>query len=285
MEPLGATGRPSKYIRPLKTDIDLPITNEMTRAARYAVALGALVAEMRRQRQGTRQIALENGERVALDRGHIGYAFSFAEDADLFEDARVDIRIGARTIEGNIVSIAGGQIIIAVEEDLGEALIRCTLVIDNTALLEALKEKLEKSTEGGRQLNVQLADDVVTNRGNAAPAEAPLSDPVWPIRFNEKQKDAVRLALANAVIYLWGPPGTGKTTTLSVLIQELFARGKRVLICSNTNRAVDQVLLSLCGALRRTMRRWRKERFFALDASHMTSCGSNTRNTSLSKVS
>ena len=249
MEPLGATGRPSKYIRPLKTDIDLPITNEMTRAARYAVALGALVAEMRRQRQGTRQIALENGERVALDRGHIGYAFSFAEDADLFEDARVDIRIGARTIEGNIVSIAGGQIIIAVEEDLGEALIRCTLVIDNTALLEALKEKLEKSTEGGRQLNVQLADDVVTNRGKAAPAEAPLSDPVWPIRFNEKQKDAVRLALANAVIYLWGPPGTGKTTTLSVLIQELFARGKRVLICSNTNRAVDQVLLSLCGAL------------------------------------
>ena len=109
MEPLGVTGRPSKYIRPLKTDVDLPITNEMARAARYAVALGALVAEMRRQRQGMRQIALENGERVALDRGHIGYVFSFAEDADLFEDARVDLQIGARTIEGNIVSIAGGQ--------------------------------------------------------------------------------------------------------------------------------------------------------------------------------
>lgn len=123
------------------------------------------------------------------------------------------------------------------------------LVIDNTALLEALKEKLEKSTEQGRQLNVKLADDVVTNSGKATPAQAPLSDPAWPIRFNETQKDAVRLALANDVIYLWGPPGTGKTTTLSILIQELFARGKRILICSNTNRAVDQVLLSLCGTL------------------------------------
>jgi superfamily II DNA or RNA helicase len=51
------------------------------------------------------------------------------------------------------------------------------------------------------------------------------------------------------VTYLWGPPGTGKTTTLSALIQELFARGKRVLICSNTNRAVDQVLLNLCRTL------------------------------------
>jgi DNA polymerase III delta prime subunit len=249
MEPLGVAGRPSKYIRPLKTDVDLPTTNGMTRAARYAVALGALVAELRRQRQGTRQIVLENGERVPLDRGHIGYVFAFAEDVDLFEDARVELRIGARTIEGNIASITGGRIIIAVEEDLGEALIRCILVIDNTALLEALKEKLEKSSEEGRQLNVKLAEDVVTNSGKAAPTEAPLIDATYS-RLNERQKDAVRLALANSVIYLWGPPGTGKTTTLSVLIQELFARGKRVLICSNTNRAVDQVLLNLCRTLK-----------------------------------
>lgn len=249
MEPLHVAGRPSKYTRPLKTDVDLPITSEMTRVTRYAVALGALVAEMRRQRQGTRQVALENGERVALDRRHIGYVFAFPEDADLFEDARVELRIGARTIEGNIASITGGRIIVAVDEDFGEALIHCTLIIDNTALLEALKDKLEKSSEEGRQLNVNLADDVVTNSGEAAPSDASLSDPAYS-RLNERQKDAVRLALANAVIYLWGPPGTGKTTTLSVLIQELFARGKRVLICSNTNRAVDQVLLNLCRTLK-----------------------------------
>ena len=47
----------------------------MARAVRYALALGALVSEMRRRRQGMRQIALENGERVTLDRGHIGYVF------------------------------------------------------------------------------------------------------------------------------------------------------------------------------------------------------------------
>src|ERR1700747_960247 len=33
MEPLGVGGRPSKYIRPLKTDVELPTTNGMTRAA------------------------------------------------------------------------------------------------------------------------------------------------------------------------------------------------------------------------------------------------------------
>ena len=44
IEPLGVTGRPQKYVRPLKTDIALHITNDMPRATRYAVALGALIA-------------------------------------------------------------------------------------------------------------------------------------------------------------------------------------------------------------------------------------------------
>jgi hypothetical protein len=65
----------------------------------------------------------------------------------------------------------------------------------------------------------------------------------------DRQKEAVRLALTSVVSYLWGPPGTGKTPALSVLMQELFERGKRVLICSNTNRAVGQVLFSLCRTL------------------------------------
>src|SRR5438874_9990006 len=40
IEPLGVAGRPSKYVRPLKTDVDLPIKSNMPRAARYALALG-----------------------------------------------------------------------------------------------------------------------------------------------------------------------------------------------------------------------------------------------------
>jgi hypothetical protein len=251
LEPLGVEGRPSKYVRPLKTDVNLPVANNMPHAGRYALALGALIAEMRRNRQGTQQIILENGTRIALDRGHIGYAFAFTEEAELFEDARVEVRIGARTIEGHIASIASGRVIVSIEEDLGEKLTRCVLIIDNTALLEALKEKLEGSRNTGRQLNVALADDVITNSGHPLAFDAPLSNDAYLLLKNG-QKDAVRLALSNAVSYLWGPPGTGKTTTLSVLIQELFAQSKRILICSNTNRAVDQVLFNLCGTLGKT---------------------------------
>lgn len=263
IEPVGVAGRPSKYVRPAKTDIVLEIRAGLPRAARYAIALGALITDMRRQRHGSRQIPLEDGERISLDRGHVGYSFAFTEDVDLFEDARVELRIGARRVEGQIVSISGGRLIIAVEEDMGQAVARCVLIIDNTALLESLKERLEKIGEEGRTLNIKIADKVVSNTGEATPAAAPPSSLEFG-NLKERQKEAVCLVLANEITYLWGPPGTGKTRTLSVLIDELFQRGKRILICSNTNRAVDQVLFRLCETLGRTHEAMEKGRIVRL---------------------
>ncbi len=248
IEPLGVAGRPSKYVRNPKTDVTLDTRAGMSSIARYSIALAALVSDMRRHRQGTRQITLEDGARIPLDRGHIGYSFAFTEEADLFEDARIELRIGAQRIDGQIVSITSGRIVIAVDEDIGETITHCVLAIDNTALLDVLRERLEKAGGEGRALNTKLADRVVSNSGQ----EVPVAPPPLSTKFkkgNESQKRVVGLALANEVTYLWGPPGTGKTFTLSILIKELFDRNKRVLICSNTNQAVDQVLLALCKEL------------------------------------
>ena len=253
IEPVGVAGRPSKYVRNLKTDVTLDTPAGMSRIARYVVALAALINDMRRRRQGTRQITLEDGARIPLDRGHIGYSFAFTEDADFFEDAHVEVRIGAQRIDGHIVSISGGKIVIEIERDLGETITHCVLAIDNTALLDVLRERLEKAGGEGRALNTKLADSVVSNSGQAV-SVAPSSFSTNSFatnskKPNESQERAIGVALANEVTYLWGPPGTGKTFTLSILIKELFDRNKRVLICSNTNRAVDQVLLALCEKL------------------------------------
>jgi hypothetical protein len=47
--------------------------------------------------------------------------------------------------------------------------------------------------------------------------------------------------------YLWGPPGTGKTTTLGAMLAALMVQcsGKRVLLLSTTNTAVDQALIAV----------------------------------------
>lgn len=66
------------------------------------------------------------------------------------------------------------------------------------------------------------------------------------VRLNSKQKDIVEHALrARDYLLVLGMPGTGKSTTITVLVQALIREGRRVLITSYTNNAVDNVLEKL----------------------------------------
>lgn len=47
---------------------------------------------------------------------------------------------------------------------------------------------------------------------------------------------------------LEGPPGSGKTTAICELVQQLVARGQRVLLCASTHVAIDNVLERLLGS-------------------------------------
>ena len=64
------------------------------------------------------------------------------------------------------------------------------------------------------------------------------------------QRQALGL-VAQRCGYLWGPPGTGKTTTLGVLLAEFIATRPqaKVLLLSTTNQAVDLATLAVDKAL------------------------------------
>ncbi len=74
------------------------------------------------------------------------------------------------------------------------------------------------------------------------PTLLPFADPA----LNTSQCKAVSAILANREIaVVHGPPGTGKTTTISTAVKALVLEGKKVLVCAPGNAAVDHLAKKL----------------------------------------
>ncbi|KAJ0765120.1 putative TPR and ankyrin repeat-containing protein [Helianthus annuus] len=95
---------------------------------------------------------------------------------------------------------------------------------------------------------------------NLCPTDSTLSqrfDPHLLDQLNESQAGAIRAALCKVecchgsfVEQIWGPPGTGKTTTVSVLLFILLKMNRRTLTCAPTNVAIDQVASRLLNLVK-----------------------------------
>ena len=78
--------------------------------------------------------------------------------------------------------------------------------------------------------------------GPLQPAFSPLQSALrWPW-LNQSQEQAVRKILAaRDVMVVHGPPGTGKTTTLVEAVSEVLRRETQVMVCAQSNMAVDWI--------------------------------------------
>lgn len=81
-----------------------------------------------------------------------------------------------------------------------------------------------------------------------------LQDLKWKILTDETKDgfDEQRVFVSKAIqtkdfALLEGPPGSGKTTTIIELIMQLASQGKRILLCSATHAAVDNVIERIKG--------------------------------------
>ncbi len=251
MRPCGVLSDvPPKWCPTPSHKINLKTPKNPTNKDVYRIAMEALINEMRKRGAGAKKITVENGVPIKLDGVDNSYKFSFDGDQELFEGAALRAFVGGQQSEGKIVSVSGKEIFLTLDRSFGSLIPEAILQVDNTAMLEALVQRFKELDEGkGPNFNVKLADAVIENSGKESSSAALLHSVQTKTahhRLNMKQTEAVSMALANEITYLWGPPGTGKTRSLGALIELLFGLQKRVLICSNTNQAVDQVLLKLC---------------------------------------
>ncbi|MFN0196674.1 MAG: AAA domain-containing protein, partial [Planctomycetaceae bacterium] len=255
IQPLGVAPRPTAFRPELNTEITLDIGDSDPLAKKYRVALAALIHEMRTRRTGHQRFPLEDGVCIPTDARGTSYQFNFDEEANIFEGAKIELIVGGRVVKGVLTAIMDKAIIVTLQEDFGEYISLCILRIDNTALLQALHDRIGDIENGTVDpFHAEIAANVLENNNSNVRTDQPL-DVHWPWdsqRPTKNQQRFLETALANQVSWLWGPPGTGKTDTLAALTQLLYENNKRVLICSNTNQAVDQLLLKLCQKLKET---------------------------------
>ena len=249
IRPPGTTGLPEAHGRRLNTETTLNLTSDADLTDQFIVALGELIQEIKRTGSGQRRYELENGSRGSSSSdGTVFYTFPFTDASDLFEEAKIEIRVDQRHVNGLIVSVGSEKLVLGLEDDIGSKVQRALLFVDSTALLEALKEKIAAVKNGEIKLNRTLADATVCPNIELTQSEHSIRA-LEDLELNTMQRKAYAHALREPLTFIWGPPGCGKTKTLGEVVRAAFAADKRILVCSNTNKAVDEVLYRICELL------------------------------------
>jgi len=149
---------------------------------------------------------------------------------------------GDNAIKVIVVESKGPEVIVEVPGRLSTSHLQGKLITDLSMLLEKLIERIE--TKG--VLPQPSADRILGLRAHSGETASfePLNS-----RLNEEQRKAVSSVLGMDTVFLWGPPGTGKTQTIGEIGAQLFLRGQTLLLVSHTNTAVDEALLRIAQSV------------------------------------
>lgn len=153
-------------------------------------------------------------------------------------DTPCKLIIGNDQFDVTVVSVEENTIVVASKVRLPDAIGKAKLENGSTVLMERLIRCIEanadKDNPVGSRMLFSESDGIY-----AAKRVFEYHDLNTDSQNNSKQNDAVVSALSNDITYIWGPPGTGKTTVIGQIIDELRKRERSVLVVSHTNAAVD----------------------------------------------
>ena len=213
----------------------------------------AVAGEMEalRRRMGPYEIPLADGERLD-DGDDAGARLRFRvlqPDDKIVQGGECSLVTEAGDHLVTVASIDGDRITLTCEHAIDLDGGRVLLVIYPWFLYERLQAALRELRDREEAYHTDTALALFSRdapRRLAAPgadAGTPASAP--PGRLNDSQRRAVDLCREVTPAFVWGPPGTGKTTTLGHIILSLLGLGQRLLVTSTTNAAVDQALACL----------------------------------------
>lgn len=199
------------------------------------------------RQNGSAPVLLEGGQRLDADPLGGTYRFSLIYDSALPEGVPVQLEVAGHRWEAEVLQREGVVVLLLVKrhERLGlpeQQVPSALLHADPWYLVEALQNAID-------QLNGKPAVTTPTVKlldllGGAARAPVAGARPPVVASLNVEQVDAVHRCASEDVWFVWGPPGTGKTTTLGQVVADAAAGGQSVLVSAHSNVAVDAALIA-----------------------------------------
>ena len=265
--------------QPMKSSADIP--------DQILEALEALDHEIKTVQERPSQDRLFQGKRQKKTTSEKGTDYLFeTKNMSIRHAEEVKATVGQKVYKAKPVSYEKQQLLLRFPENLGKEIEETDLEWENDFVLRRNRERLERiletpdlhtrvevllepgamlapstrETEDGLQRQKLNAEGGDSDGGDSDGGGRDGGDKQEVMdangrrvyhdgRRNPAQLDAIRKAMTARSLFIWGPPGTGKTATLGYIIANYLLRGKKVLFASNTNRAVDVGLLSVRDAL------------------------------------
>lgn len=191
----------------------------------YYNSLNQLVVEVFRTEDKEIEHSFEYGKPIcffALDASDNPRFFKFRSTVGYVDDDRM------------VAVIPDGEALAALQ---GTARLGVQLFFDETSyrlMFSALEAAISAKNNRMAELREIFHGSVRPAKTSALPVAFP-----W---LNTSQQEAVNEALwAKDVAIIHGPPGTGKTTTLVETVYEILRRENQVLVCAQSNMAVDWI--------------------------------------------
>ncbi|MEV6484221.1 AAA domain-containing protein [Streptomyces sp. NPDC051576] len=227
----------------------------------YPVAelLTAVRSEIQAERRGdggdTQKVSLSGGRLVSSAAGRFEYHFVCRKWDESLDGMPVLVR-AARSKEPWTTAEASRMpdqsVRLIAPESLGQSVRDVQLRKDDAAGLAIVAERLESAGEADSGIRTESAGWIV---GQGNPVTARDAEPErwvanWrTLQLNSRQRQAVEQALASQILFLWGPPGTGKTDVVGHIVEGNFRQGLNILFLAPTKVAVDQALERICDLL------------------------------------
>jgi hypothetical protein len=241
---------------PVISNKDFERVLEMLRSFQFA-----LDEEIAAVKERPSQDTLETGVFVPRkdDPEEHDYVFK-SGNAGLRFAEKIRARVGDRQVDVRYVDAREDEITLRFPENLGPSIPQMDIEWENDFVLRKIQEQLHLILSAERDEQFRRIAEVFFPKppSGVEPEKTAYARKLYEIgeidirhdgNRNAAQQEAIQKSLYNPVSYVWGPPGTGKTSTLGYVMANFMLQGKRVLFVSNTNRAVDVGVMSAIDAL------------------------------------